>query len=90
MAIIGNDGISYSFESEDLITELTQDIAEFGGDMKVFAIFKWQAGIKLYMDYDFIIEGMPLDATDLEDDRLVEIMKADKLLEKFKEQNEVF
>ena len=90
MAITGNDGISYSFESEDLITELTQDIDEFGGDMKVFAIFKWQAGIKLYVDYDFVIEGMPLDATELEDDRLVEIMTADKLLEKFKEQNNLF
>lgn len=89
MGIRGNDGLNYSYDSEDLIYELKQDIGEFGGDMEVYAIFKWVAGIKLYVDYDFITTENPLDQNELQNDNVVEIMQAGKLMEMLKRQNDI-
>ncbi|API89070.1 hypothetical protein BKP56_07300 [Marinilactibacillus sp. 15R] len=52
MAIIGEDGIKYSYDSGDLIRELKADIEEFG-NFKVKAYYKRENGAKLYTDYQF-------------------------------------
>lgn len=89
MGIIGNDGVNYSYDSVELIEELLNDIAEFGEGLKIYAIFKWVAGIKLYVDYDFITPEKPLADDELAEDRFVEIVKASKLLERLKEQDDL-
>lgn len=50
MAIIGKNGIKYSYASDDLIQELEADIEEFG-DAKVIGYYKREHGAKLYYDY---------------------------------------
>lgn len=60
MAIIGKDGLKYSYDSHDLIQELEADIEEFGNET-VRAYYKKQNGVKLYYDYQFheddVIDG---------------------------------
>ncbi|TLQ09250.1 hypothetical protein FEZ48_02075 [Marinilactibacillus psychrotolerans] len=52
MAIIGEDGIKYSYDSEELIRELKSDIEEFG-NFRARAYYKRENGAKLYTDYQF-------------------------------------
>lgn len=52
MAIIGKDGMKYSYDSDDLIQELEADIEEFGNET-VRSYYKKQNGVKLYYDYQF-------------------------------------
>jgi len=53
MAIIGKDGMKYSYDSDDLIQELEADIEEFGNET-VRAYYHRDNGVKLYYDYQFI------------------------------------
>lgn len=59
MAIIGKDGVKYSYDSDDLIRELEADIEEFGNE-SVRAYYDRDNGVKLYYDYQFI-EDDPLE-----------------------------
>lgn len=52
MAIIGKDGLKYSYDSHDLIQELESDIEEFGNET-VRSYYKKKNGVKLYYDYQF-------------------------------------
>lgn len=60
MAIIGKDGVKYSYDSDDLIQELEEDIEEFGNET-VRAFYHRGNGVKLYYDYQFheddVIDG---------------------------------
>lgn len=52
MAIIGNDGVKYSYECTQLIKDLESDLKEFGNET-VRSYYKKQNGVKLYYDYQF-------------------------------------
>jgi len=54
MAFVNNLGQSVSFECSDLIEELKEDIAEFGGDLIVEVITEEKEGVTIYKDYNFI------------------------------------
>lgn len=52
MAVIGKDGVKYSYDSDNLIQELESDIEEFGNET-VRSYYKKKNGVKLYYDYQF-------------------------------------
>lgn len=76
MAIIGNDGLKYSYECTDLIEDLESDIEEFGNE-KVRSYYKRKNGAKLYYDYQFYeddVIGGSYD--DMEMESLLQYLKA--------------
>lgn len=81
-----------SYESGELITELKEDIMEFG-DTDVWAISKVLEGTRFYTDYDFLnrdlaIEGEVIPSPiSLEIGEKKEKMKASQLLRILEEQN---
>ena len=52
MAIIGKDGVNYSYECTQLIKDLKSDLEEFGNET-VRSYYMKQNGAKLYYDYQF-------------------------------------
>lgn len=87
MAIKGSDGNMYSFDSENLIQELKQDIAEFG-DAEFYAWYKIVAGVKLYTNYDFPDSDVPVDfSKEVKPGEDIEVIKGKELLEYLIEQN---
>lgn len=87
MAIMGNDGISYSFDSDKLIEELKQDIAEFG-DIEFYAWYKIVAGVKLYTNYDFPDSDVPVDfSKEVKPGEDIEVIQGKELLEYLIKQN---
>lgn len=86
MAIYHN-GINYSYDSEDLIKELKMDIVEFGKDKEFYAWYKIIEGVKIYTNYDFILDEKPLSAQEIKPDEKVEIISGFELLAKLKKQN---
>lgn len=88
MAIKGNDGQMYSYESDDLIEELKQDIAEFGSQTELYAWYKIVAGVKLYTNYDFPEPGAPIDYNkEVKNNEDIEVIQGQNLLNKLIEQN---
>lgn len=88
LAII-KDGISYSFESNDLIKELKQDIAEFGSQYEFYVWVREIDGVKFYVNYDFPADEIPLDYDkQVKDDEEIVVMRAGELLSKLELQNE--
>lgn len=88
MAIKGNDGKLYSFDSEDLINELKQDIEEFGAQKDLYAWYKIIAGVKLYTNYDFPDPDFPIDYNqEVKSGEDIEVIKAQDLLSKLCKQN---
>lgn len=86
MAIYHN-GINYSYDSEDLIKELKMDIVEFGKDKEFYAWYKIIEGVKIYTNYDFILDKKPLSAQEIKPDEKVEIISGFELLAKLEKQN---
>lgn len=76
MAIIGKDGVKYSYDSDDLIQELEEDIEEFGNET-IRAFYHRGNGVKLYYDYQFI-EDDPLEgkSDELDIKSLLQYLKA--------------
>ncbi len=87
MAIVGDDGFSYSLESDDLIADLKEDIKEFGPQKNYYCWFKLVDDVKLYTNYDFIEPEKPLVQDEIKDGEKVEILTAEKLLERLEKQN---
>lgn len=52
MAFICRDGERVSYDAHDLIEELKEDIAEFGGDKLVYVITQSYKDVTLYKDYE--------------------------------------
>ena len=82
------EGLNISYDSEDLIAEVEEDIADLGEDTQVFV---WARYIEEYdtafaVDYDF------LDATirkeDIDEDESVGVTTLGELLTQIKKQNE--
>ena len=83
------EGLNISYDSEDLIAEVEEDIADLGEDTQVFV---WARYIEEYdtafaVDYDFI------DATirkeDIDEDESVGVTTLGELLTQLKKQNEI-
>ena len=82
------EGLNISYDSDDLIAEVEEDIAALGEDTQVFV---WARYIEEYdtafaVDYDF------LDATirkeDIDEDESVGVTTLGELLTQIKKQNE--
>lgn len=83
MAIINNSGISISFDCENLISEVKQDIVEFGANSTVYAVCQTRQGIKIVTDYIYDItnkEEMDVTKPLIKPDEWIEKTTFDKLL----------
>ncbi len=60
--------ISISYDSEELIEELKQDILEFGEDYPCILVYKIVEDHIFFTNYDFIIEEDDVDVFDNNDD----------------------
>lgn len=54
MAFLNENNRRISYDCGDLIEELREDIAEFGGDLIVEVVTEAREGVLLYKDYNFI------------------------------------
>ena len=86
MPFINSDGRKISYECSELIEELTDDIAEFGKDLEIYAWCRNAQGVTLYTNYDFASEGR-IKSDELLKGEYLKRMTAGKLLELLKEQN---
>ena len=89
MAFINEQGIKISFECSNLIKELKEDIAEFGGETVVAVWCKDNSGVTIYTNYDFIDEEQPITEKDLDKDEYIEKMTMSALLVLLEKQNEI-
>ena len=89
MAFINEQGIKISFECSDLIKELKEDIAEFGGDTVVAVWCKDNSGVTLYTNYDFIDEDQPITEKEVDEDKYIQKMTMSALLILLEKQNEI-
>lgn len=72
-----------SYECQDLIDELSGDVAEFGGDLPVYAIYSW------FEEYQVELKEFEESLKTLEMTKH-KIMTASELLEILEEQNRIF
>ena len=91
MAFMNEDGLLVSFFCDDLIAELEEDIAEFGGHMLVDVIVQQSHGVALYKDYFPCVQGEPLerDKIELSEGESWAKMSATALLMLYEKQNTV-
>lgn len=89
MAYVNPQGIKISYECEELIKELKADIDEFGGDTIVTVWCKYNSGVTIYTNYDFIDEEEPIKETELENDEYIKQMTTSALLILLEKQNEI-
>ena len=89
MAFANKDGLKVSFFCDELITELKEDIDEFGGYMLVDVIVQQSHGVTLYKDYFPCVPGEPLerDKIDLTEGESWIQMSATALLMMYEKQN---
>lgn len=87
MPLINHQGERISYECEDLIKELEDDIAEFGGNMIVDVVTMRAKGVTLYIDYNFVEEGKP--PFELREYESRKLMKASMLLALLKMENSI-
>lgn len=79
-----------SFESSELIAELKKDVAEFGEDLILYVWYRVINGIKIYTNYDFVVDDMPLKEKEVNTGEIIIKMKAGELLRKLENQNKIF
>lgn len=91
MAFINNDGLCVSYECGELIEELKEDIAEFGGHMLVDVITQQTHGVTIYKDYFPCVPGEPMDRDEIElhEGEKWAFMSASALLMLYEKQNAI-
>ena len=89
MGFINSQGENISFECSELIEELKEDIAEFGGDKIVAVWCKESADVTLYTNYDFIEKEEPIGTSELHHDEYIQEMTMTALLTLLEKQNEI-
>lgn len=81
-----------SFDSEDLINELAQDIAECGSD-KLVAVWLRRypefGNIEFAVNYDFVTDEDPIKPSEVDKDERLALMQMGVLMELLKKQNSV-
>ena len=79
-----------SYESEDLIEELRQDIEEFGEDHPCILVYKVIEDYIFFTNYDFIVEEKPFNPDEeLEKDEHYLVTTFKYALEVFEAQNKI-
>lgn len=78
-----------SYDCSELIEELKEDIAEFGGDKIVAVWCKEKLGITFYTNYDFIEEEQPITKSELPDGEYIQKMTMSALLILLEKQNKI-
>lgn len=84
--------MKYSYESEDLIDEVKEDILEFGEDEKVYVwkkVFPEYDNVQFIVNYDFIVEEQPLKLDEIAENESVEVMTLCDLLTELEEQDRI-
>lgn len=89
MGFINAEGKNVSYECSELIRELKEDIAEFGGDTIVAVWCKEYKGVIIYTNYDFIEEDIPFDKSELKVEEFIKQMTMSALLIILEKQNEI-
>lgn len=77
-----------SYDCEELIEELKEDIEEFGEDEEMYAFFEVICGHTFLTNYDFITEEEQLRPEEVSE-ATVQIMKAKDILKILEEQNKI-
>lgn len=90
MAFVNEKDINISYDSSELITDLKQDILEFGNDYIVAVWYKQIEGVTVYTNYDFINEDSPIDKSELQDGEQIKPMTMGTLLTALEQQNSLF
>lgn len=88
MSFINNLGHKISYDCEELIEELKQDIEEFGGDMLVEVVTEEYEGVTLYKDYNFIDDDEDTAFILAENEKMVR-MTATALLILYEQENQL-
>lgn len=88
MAFLNKNGRHISFDCDDLIEELREDIAEFGGDLMLKVVTEEREGVLLYKEYNFIDKDTET-AFKLRPGESVQRMTATALLELYKLENSI-
>ncbi len=89
MAFINDLGQSISFDCSELIEELKEDIAEFGGDMLVEVVTEEREGVTIYKDYNFVDDDEKT-AFKLSKNEKLQRMTASGLLLLYEQENSIF
>ena len=89
MAFINSHGAKISYECEDLIDELNEDIREFGESLEVEVITAQRCGVTIYKDYNLPSEGDPENDFQLAEDETLVRISAIELLRLYEEQDSV-
>ena len=89
MSFLNKNNKKISFESSEFISELKNDIAEFGENIILYVWYKIIDGVKIYVNYDFIIDDMPLTKKEINSGEIIIKMKAGELLKKLEIQNKI-
>lgn len=77
-----------SYECEEIIEELKEDIAEFG-NINMYAFFDMIDGVKILTDYTFIEDELPLKQEEFAEHTEVIIMRAKDILAILEEENKI-
>ncbi|MCM1221741.1 MAG: hypothetical protein NC548_45445 [Lachnospiraceae bacterium] len=88
MAFLNSEGRRISYDCEDLIEELEQDIMEFGGDLLLEVVTEERQGVTIYKDYNFI-ENDEKSAFILSGNEKMKKITASALLILYKKENEI-
>lgn len=89
MGFINNDGREISYDCSDLIEELKQDIAEFGGDMLVDVVTEKMHGVTIYKDYNLVDDNDPEHEFKLTPTESMQRMTATALSILYEKENEI-
>lgn len=88
--LIGSKGYPISYECSELIAELKKDIRECGKD-KLLAVWLKEYkehGIEFAVNYDFVVNEAPIEASEIEADERLSVMTAESLLDLLIKQND--
>ena len=89
MAFINSQGAKISYECEDLIEDLSEDIREFGESLEVEVITAECCGVTIYKDYNLPSEGDPENDFQLAEGETLVRISAIELLRLYEEQDSV-
>lgn len=89
MAFINHSGKSISFDCTELIEELKEDIAEFGGNMLIEVVTEEREGVTIYKDYNFVDDDEKT-AFKLSKNEKLQRMTASGLLLLYEQENSIF
>lgn len=83
--------VHISYDSEELIKEVKNDVVEFGENEKVYVFLKKiENGKVILTNYDFITKEKPLSKKELQKNEYLEIWELKDVLNQLNLQNDIF